>query len=138
MILAKASGEREARATMARALAALRTGDWTEAETTLRLHLLAQPGDAAALAKLAEIMLGLGRMDEATLVLRRAATAEPTLPRRLALIRHLLAATGPAAALAEIEAMPSALRGEREVRAIEAALLGTLGEHERQLALSKS
>lgn len=135
MILAKASSEREARATMARALAALRTGDWTEAETTLRLHLLAQPGDAAALAKLAEIMLGLGRMDEATLVLRRAATAEPTLPRRLALIRHLLAATGPAAALAEIEAMPSALRGESEVRAIEAALLGTLGEHERQLAL---
>lgn len=123
------------RLVLEQAVAALCAGDQMEAERTLRNHLLHAPGDAEALAKLADIASGDRRMEEATLLLRRAAAADPTAPRQFALARHLLAFAGPAVALAEIESLPASCRSTFEIRAFEATLLGMLRQHQRQLAL---
>jgi len=117
------------------AVAALRAGDLGEARRLLHERLADDPRDANALAKLAELALEERRIEETTVLLRRAAVAEPTLQRRLALIRHLEAFCGAAAALKEIGALDEPSRHQFEVRAIEAAQLGTLGLHDRQIAI---
>lgn len=117
------------------AAAALLAGDPEDAERLLRKHLLEQPQDAAALTKLAELAIDRHHVEEATALLRRAAGADPTVPRRLALIRHLQMFVGAEAVLHEIEALPTAMRGGFEVMAIEAAMRGMVGEHDRQIAI---
>ena len=120
------------------ASAALRAGDSIDAEWMLRKHLLEQPGDGQALAMLAEIAIDQRRLEEATVLLRRAAGVDPSPGRRLALIRHLQAYGGAAIALAEIEALPGPIRKAFDIRAFEAALLGILGNHDRQIALHEA
>jgi tetratricopeptide (TPR) repeat protein len=128
-------GAARSRLAVEQAIAALRVGDAIDAENILRRHLLEQPHDAEALARLAGIAIEQRRMDEATVLLRRAAGAEPSADRRMALVNHLQACGGPALALAEIEALPPSARSGFDVRLTEAALLGMVGDHERQIAL---
>ena len=61
--------------TLEQATAALHAGDRGDAERLLRRHLIEQPQDAAALDKLAELVMGEQRVEEATMLLRRAAGA---------------------------------------------------------------
>ncbi len=127
--------ERQSRIAVEQATLALGTGDLPQAQASLRLHLLKQPDHVAALEKLAEIAISQRRLDEATFLLRRAAVAHPALQRRLALIHHLLTVAGPAVALTEIERLPHSQRQNGKVSALEAALLGMLGNHRRQHVL---
>ena len=117
------------------AVASLRAGDALTAQRLLQQRLLQQPNDAAALSKLAELALAQGRTEDATVLLRRASVAQPSLARHLALVRHLSQFAGPAATLAEIESAPAEFRAAFDVQAIEAASLGLLGMHERQIAI---
>ena len=115
--------------------AALRGGNLPEAQRLLREHLVRSPLDANALGMLAEIAADQRRIEEAAILFRRAADADPTAWRFLALIRHLQATAGMEAALKAIDAIPQPFRGEYEVRAAEAAAFGILGQHDRQLAI---
>ena len=117
------------------ATAALHAGDRGDAERLLRKHLLEQPQDAAALTKLAELVIGEQRIEEGTMLLRRAAGADATNQRRMALIGHLHRSIGAQAALEEIEKLPASLRTDFNVLAIEAACQGSLGNHDRQIAI---
>ena len=121
--------------TIEQAIAAIRAGNPADAEWSLRKHLVEQPNDAAAAAKLAEILLGRRQIEEATLLLRRAAAAEPSPERQLALIRHFQCWVGAEATLREIDALPPDMRFNPEILVTEAAMLGILGEHDRQLAI---
>ncbi len=117
------------------AVAALRAGDLLEAQRLLRERLAEDPNDAGALAKLAEIAIDQRRIEEATILLRRAAVADPSPARRLAVIRYLQAFAGPEPALREIESLPVQIRSSFDVQAIEAAMLGILGMHDREIAI---
>lgn len=117
------------------AAAALHAGDRGDAERLLRRHLLEQPQDAAALSRLAELVIGEQQVEEATMLLRRAAGADPTNDRRMALIFHLHRYIGAQATLEEIEKLPASLRNNFTVLAIEAACQGSLGDHDRQIAI---
>ena len=129
------AGVGRSRLAIDQAVAALRIGDPVEAERTLRQHLLEQPGDSHALAKLAEIAIDQRRMEEAAVLLRRAASADPSPDRQLALISHLQAFGGAAIALRELDALPGAARKSLPARAREAALRGHLGQYDRQIRL---
>lgn len=99
------------------------------------MRLAEAPDDANVIAKLAEFAVEDRRIEEATILLRRAVVAEPTPQRRMALLHHLAIYVGPAVALKEIEDLPPALRTTFDVRTLEAAQLGTLGMHDRQIAI---
>lgn len=114
---------------------ALRAGNLIEAQRLLRERVVAHPNDGGALAMLAEIALDQNRFEDATVLLRRASVADPSPRRRLALVHHLLQAIGADAALAEVAALPPSLRLSFDVLTIEAAALGTLGMHGRQIAI---
>ena len=117
------------------AAAALRAGDSGDAERLLRKHLLDQPGDADALTMLAGIKADQRQVEEATALLRRAANADPGPQRQIALIRHFQQFVGAALALKEVLALPPAARLSFDMQATEAAMLGALGEHDRQIAI---
>ena len=117
------------------ARAALQAGDAADAERLLRGHLLEQPRDAAALAKLAELAMGQRRVEEASVLLRRAAGADPSLDRLMALVHHLHRFGDAKLALREIEAAPARVRTSFAALTAEAALRGALGEHDRQIAI---
>src|SRR5829696_6891600 len=117
------------------AAAALHAGNRGDAERLLRKHLLEQPQDAAALTKLAELVIGEQRVEEATMLLRRAAGGDPTSGRRMALICHLHRHVGAQPALEEIEKLPPSLRTDFNVLTIEAACQRSLGNHDRQIAI---
>ncbi|MEP7130825.1 MAG: sulfotransferase [Sphingomicrobium sp.] len=121
-------------ASLGLALAALRVGNIGGARQMLQDRLALHPADAHALEMLAELAAGQRSIEEATILLRRAVAADPSGPRRLALIAHLHR-HAPALALDEIEQLPQATRGEFEVRAIEASVAGMLGMHDRQILL---
>jgi tetratricopeptide (TPR) repeat protein len=115
--------------------AALHAGDRGDAERLLRRHLLDQPQDAAALTKLAELVTKEQRIEEGTMLLRRAAGADPTDEHRLILICHLHRFVGAQPTLEEIAKLPQTLRAEPSVLAIEATCQGSLGNHDRQIAI---
>ena len=115
--------------------AALQAGDAGDAERLLRKHLLEQPRDSAVLAKLAEMKVDQRQIEEATALFRRAASADPTARRQIALIHHFQQHVGAELALKEIETLPPAARLSFDVQATEAAMLGALGEHDRQIAI---
>lgn len=117
------------------ATAALQAGDRNEAERLLRKQLVEQPFDAAAMTKLADLALDRGQADEATVLMRRAATADPTPDRQMALIRHLQTHVGAEATYKEIQNLPHALRASFEAQAIEAGALGAMGDDEQQIAI---
>lgn len=117
------------------ALAALRAGDVTGAELRLRDALLADPFNADALAKLAEIAVDQGRIEDATVLLRKAVTAAPSPERRLDLIAHLQRFAGPGLVLKEIEDLPADVRARFAVKAMEAGARGILGDHDEQIRI---
>jgi tetratricopeptide (TPR) repeat protein len=117
------------------AVAALRAGDPLDAERTLRKHLVSHPMDVDALTKLAEVQIDERRINEATVLLRQAVGLEPSPARRLAMVHHLNAFNGPAVALAEIETLPLPMRQSFDVEALEASLLGVLGNHAREIEI---
>lgn len=123
------------RLVLEQATAAMNAGARDDAERLLRRHLLHHPQDASALAKLADLAIFNDRVEEATILLRRAAGVDPVAARLIALIVHLHRYVGAEAALAEIEALPAGLRECANLLAIEAACRGTLGDHHRQIAI---
>jgi tetratricopeptide (TPR) repeat protein len=129
------SGGARAKLAFEQAAIAVRAGDLLEAKQRVRELLLEQPGNAKALAWLAEMALNDQRSEDATILLRQAASADPAIDRQLSLIKHLHAVAGPVAALAEIERLPGSVRQDVSVRSWEALLLGMVGEHARQIAL---
>src|SRR4030095_1265065 len=74
-------------------------------------------------------------VEETTALLRRAAGADPSPDRQLNLVRHLQQFVGAEAALQEIEALSAPVRGSFDILAIEAAVCGFLGDHEREIAI---
>ena len=125
----------KSRMVLEQAAAALQFGDRGDAERLLRRHILEQPLDAAALAKLAELVIEEQLFEEATILLRRAAAADTTIARRIALIRHLYRYVGAEPTLREIESLPANQRTDLNVLAIEAACQGALGDHDRQVKI---
>ena len=115
---------------------ALRVGDPVEAERLLRQRSLEAPADVAVLAKLADIVAEQGRTVEAALLLRRILAVAPAHHGiRLSLARLHQQMAEFAVALTELESLPGAIRQSFEVTALEAALLGQIGRHDRELAL---
>ena len=115
--------------------AALRTGCQAEAVRLLQAHLLRHPRDVAAVTRLAELFLDLRKVEEATILLRRAVGVEPSPRRQIGLVRHLAQFAGAEPAILEIEGLAAELRSTPELLAIEAALRGSLGQHDRQIAI---
>lgn len=114
-------------------IAALRTGDAAGAEWLLRGHLARHPQDAAALAKLADIVGDQGRPDEAAQLFRQILELTPDAhPARLALAKVLQQRGDPNAALEQVQELPPAVRVTFDVRTFEAAVLANLGRHEQQ------
>jgi Tfp pilus assembly protein PilF len=118
------------------AVDALRSGDPGEAERTLRMHLLADPHDALALAKLGEIVRDQGKPREALMLFRRGLQADPSMQViRIALARLFHALGEPQLALESLEELPPRIRGTFDIQTFEAALLGQLGRHEPEIAI---
>jgi len=117
------------------ATAALQAGDRNEAERLLRKQLIEQPSDAVAMTKLAELALDRRQIEEATVLMRRAATADPTPEQQMMLVRHLHTHVGAQATLDEIDVLPLALRNSFEVLSLQAGALGILGDHDRQIGI---
>lgn len=130
-----APGAEQARssALVALAIDALRSGNLVQARQMLQDRVRQDPADADALTALAEIAANEQSPEEATILLQRALAADPNPSRRLALINHLRNTGAPTLALQEIDRLPHQVREDFAVRAIEAALAGTLGMHERQI-----
>jgi tetratricopeptide (TPR) repeat protein len=116
--------------------AALGAGNAPEAERIMRDHLSAAPEDAGVMSGLAGYLAGRGQAGEALILYRRALAILPgSDPLRLAYARLLQQLGKPEAALGEVERMSAESRAVFDVRAMEAALLGVLGRHERELEL---
>jgi tetratricopeptide (TPR) repeat protein len=127
--------EAKSRLAIEQASAALRAGNSADAEWTLRRRMFEQPDDAAVVGVLAEIVLARGEVEEATVLLRRAVAADPTVERRMALIRHLQKYVGANEVLLEVNALPPEVRSRADVRELEAAMYGFLGDQGRQIAI---
>jgi tetratricopeptide (TPR) repeat protein len=117
------------------AAAALQAGDRGDAERLLRRHLLDRPQDSAVLTRLAGLVIEQHNIEEATMLLRRAAGATASNEQRMALICHLHRYVGPQPALDEIVESPESMRSDALVLAVEAACQGSLGNHDRQIAI---
>lgn len=118
------------------AVEAVRSGEPAEAERVLRAHLLTNPADALALAKLADLLRDRGRAREAILLYRRALQADPAMHgARIALARLLHGQGEFQHALDQLGQLPAAVRSSYDIQALEAALLGLLGRHEPEIAI---
>jgi tetratricopeptide (TPR) repeat protein len=117
------------------AASALRSGNVAQARLMLQERLARNPVDADALEMLAEVAQSQRSIEEATLLFRRALAADPSPERRIALVLHLQRFSTPALALKELEELPPEFRGRFDVKSVESALLGILGQHERQIKL---
>ena len=131
--LSKSASSAKSKVAVDFASVALRQGNRLKAQMLLRDRLAEDPNDAVALTKLAEIVAEEKRIEEATVLLRRAADADPNPERRIDLITHLQKHSFPALALHELEALPVSVREQPEVSALEAKTLGALGMHEEQI-----
>ena len=129
------SAAARSRLVLEQATLSLHAGNRADAERLLRKHLLEQPRDAMALAKLAELAISQQHIEEATMLLRRAAGVDPIASRLLALIWHLQCHVGAQATLEEIEKLPPSQRQDPNVLAIEATCRGLLGDHRRQVEI---
>jgi tetratricopeptide (TPR) repeat protein len=115
------------------AVNARRSGDRIKAQMLLRDRLVQDPSDANALTMLADMAIEDKRIEEATVLLRRAADADASPQRRIALIEHLHQNSFPALALKELEALPAEARDSFQVSALAAKVFGKLGLHDRQI-----
>ena len=130
-----AAAARQSKLVIDFATAALRAGDLMEAERLLRGHLATAPSDANVLAKLAEVVTSDGRVEQATLLLRRAADSGREPGRYMMLLQHLWHHSGAQAILGEIRAMPPSLQRLFDVRLMEAQAHGALGNHSREIGI---
>ena len=87
---------------------------------------------------LAEIALSEQSIEEATILFRRAALADPSAARATALILHLRRIGRPDLALHEIDQMPKAERETYDIKALEADARAALGDYEGQIRLCRS
>jgi tetratricopeptide (TPR) repeat protein len=114
---------------------ALEAGDPAGARRELNNWLGKYPDEPNALTMLAQIETQDGQYVEAARLLQIAAEREPS-PERLAMLAsNLNMAFDAAAALEQIESLPEPLRDALEVRALQAMLVGSLGDHQRELAI---
>lgn len=106
------------------------------AEHALRLRIAQSPGDADALAELAQVAKGRGEFDEAGALLGRAVGAAPHLhDLKLMLARLHLDQFRPHEALETIATITGPARDSFPVATFEAAVLGILGRHEPEIEL---
>ena len=118
------------------AAAAMRAGDLADAERTLRNRLLEAPNDVEVLARLGDMLNEQGRPLDASVLYKRALAVAPKADQvRLALAHQLEKLGQSEPALAEVEALEGPIRSSFSARALEAALLGKLGVHDRELAI---
>jgi tetratricopeptide (TPR) repeat protein len=136
--LSRDAGSAKSKVALDFASAALRSGNRLKAQMLLRDRLAEDPKDADALTVLAQIAAEDRQIEDATVLLRRAVSADPRPERRLALIEHLLKHAGAALALREFEELPRAFRKKLEVSGMEAKTLGLLGMHDAQIEIYKS
>ena len=129
------SNDLKKKVALEQALRALRIGSIASAEQIFRTLLRENPTDADILDQLAAVVKGGGRLDEASILLRRSVAAAPTSRRRLALVQHLVVVAGANQALAEIETWPAKERNSLLVTNLEASLHGQLGDHDREILL---
>lgn len=134
-VLARKRGMPRSKAVIDLAIAALRGGNVSKARMLLHDRLIEDPFDAEALAKLAEIAVDEGRYDQATIFLRRAASADPSVEAQITLVRHMHKYGSPGTVLNEIENLSPAARSETAIMAIEANASGSVGAHDRQISL---
>ncbi|MCL6684435.1 tetratricopeptide repeat-containing sulfotransferase family protein [Sphingomonas alba] len=112
------------------------SGNLVEAETLLRNHISTSFNDAPALLLLSELLGRQGRLPEATMMLQRAAGVLPANNEiKLGLARLLDAQDHVETARAQLNAITGPLRHSFAVRALEASLLGKLGDHEGEIAI---
>ena len=130
-----AASARQSRLVVELATAELRAGNGNEAQRLLRDHLLKSPRDADALAKLAQIAEENFRSEEAAVLLRRAADADPTAARFTVLLRHLQTHVGASAVLAELDRVPPAVRQDFDVKVEEVIALDALSHSDREIAV---
>lgn len=116
------------------AASALRTGDRTKARLLLADALASTPDDPDALTLMAWISKEDGLPEDGAIYLRRAAAADPSAERRLALVSHLRRYVGPEAAVEEIEALPKAVRTQGRLGLLYAGALGHVGKHAEEIA----
>lgn len=133
--VARKADNAKSRATINLAVGAIRGGNVAKARMMLHDRLLKDPDDANALTLLAEIAVDEGQIDPATVLFRRAATADPSPARRIALVRHMHKYGSPGMVLKEIADLPPAIRVEPAIMSLEAAASGVVGDHDRQIDL---
>jgi tetratricopeptide (TPR) repeat protein len=132
---ARSADKPKSRAAIGFAIAAIRGGNVAKGRMMLHDRLLADPDDASALSLLAEIAVDEGQFDQATVFLRRAATADPSPQFQISLVRHMHKYGSPGMVLKEIENLAPAVRSEQAIMSIEAVASGAVGDHDRQIAL---
>ena len=116
--------------------AALRAGDSAEAERLLRARTVHAPGDVDAVAALGDLLARNGRIGEATALFHRALALAPRdhlLRLRLSEF-HQQQSHFPIA-LALLQEVPAELRRSFEQKAREAALLGSVGRRDDEIAI---
>lgn len=119
--------------------AALRAGDAREAERLLRARLVQAPNDVDAMATLADILEGAGRIAEATAFFHRALALAPaahSIRLRLSGL-HQQQSHFPIA-FALLSEVPLEMRQSPELRGREAALHGMLGRRDEEIAIYRT
>ena len=116
--------------------AALPEGDPPAQEWALRAHLLKNPSDAVALARLGQLVREQGRAGEAVQIFRRSLDCAPDQHLvRLLLAQSMYQEGDIEAALEQVKLIGPPIRSSFEVRTFEAGLLGILGRHEPQTVI---
>jgi len=118
--------------------AALRAGNSAEAERLLRGRIAQVPNDVDAIAALADVLANSGRIPEATALTHRALTLAPNAHNlRLQLSALHQQQSHHPIALSLLRQVPPELRQSFELKAREAALLGTIGQRNEEIAIYK-
>jgi predicted Zn-dependent protease len=133
---ASAQSATESTVAVEQASAAIRAGDAAEAERILRQQLLRHPDAINVLSKLGDTLVGRRRDAEAIFLFKRALALAPHADGiRFALVQALRRENYRKAALHEIEHLSQNSRASFSACTLEAALLGEIGLHDRELAL---
>ena len=116
--------------------AALRAGDTLEAERLLRARIVQVPRDVDALASLGDILAANGRLGESAAFYHQALAVAPDahLVRIQLSGIHQQQSHYPIA-LKLLQEVPAELRSTFELKAREAALLGSLGRRDEEIAI---
>ena len=116
--------------------AALRAGDVAEAERLLRARIVQVPNDVDAMAALGDILAQNGRIPDATELLHQALALAPAAhPIRLQLSALHQDQSHFPIALILLHEVPPEMRDSFELKAREAALLGSLGRRDEEIAI---